>query len=484
MAFSKNPAISTYQTKKLPLAAEFNPRGTTATTDTVLINCYLEMLKSKTTNEQTVAIRKRNGSSVLVALAGANIRGWHFWEDRNKLYVAVDRNLSIYSMPGGTLDTTINNVYPTAATTGEVGFTEFLYDDGSVKLVTTDGTTLSTVDTSNTVVACVDADMPVHLPQLVYLDGYLFLVKVDSADLYNSDLNNPLSYDPAGFISSELIPDRATYLAKLNNYLLLFGNDSIEYFWDVANAAPDSPLQRNDTPLKQVGLVGGLSNWTNKVIFVGDANHTQPDVFILEDFKIESLGTDFIRRALATSSSTLKAGIISMDGRDFYVLNNGTYTFVLDLETKLWSTWNWGGNSFAFSRGMTIRAGSNVKTIFTRTGNANCFQLDSSLYQDNGTVIICTWQSNNQDFETYDQKVCHRFVVVADRGSGSNLISLSWSDDDFQTFSTPISIELNQERPSLYRLGRFRRRAFKLTHSADMPLRIKELVVDLNMGQT
>jgi hypothetical protein len=94
------------------------------------------------------------------------------------------------------------------------------------------------------------------------------------------------------------------------------------------------------------------------------------------------------------------------------------------------------------------------------------------------------WQSGNQDFDSYDQKVLYRFIVVADRGAGSNPVNLSWSDDDFQTFSTPVSIELNQERPSLYRLGRFRRRAFKITHTANMPLRIKELVVDLNMGQT
>jgi hypothetical protein len=483
MAFSKNPAVSTYQTKGVPLASEFNPRGSVPTTDATYTNCYLEMTKNKTTGEQTIALRKRNGSSVLVAFPGINIRGWHFWEDRSKLYVAVDRNIYIYAMPAGTLETTITDVYPTAATTGEVGFTEFLYDDGSVKLVTTDGTTLSTIDTAGNGVACVDADMPVHLPQVVYLDGYIFVVKVDSADLHNSDLNNPLSWEAAGYISSELIPDRATYVAKLNNYILLLGNKSVEYFWDVANEAPDSPLQRNDTPLKQTGLVGGLVNWTNKIIFVGDNNDTQPDVFLLEDFKIESLGTEFIRRALAASSTTLKAGVLSMDGRDFYILNNGTYTFVLDLETKLWHLWNWGGSGFDFSKGMTIRAGSSVQSLFILTSNANCYKFDASLYQDVSTAITTTWQSGNQQFDTYDQKVLYRFVVVADRGAGSNAITLSWSDDDFQTFSTPISIELNQERPSLYRLGRFRRRAFKITHTANMPLRIKELVVDLNMGQ-
>lgn len=485
MAFSKNPAVSTYQTKNVPLIAEFNPRGAVPTTDQLLVNCYTELLTNKVLQENKATIRKRNGSSLLVTFPGTNIRGWHFWEDRSKLYVAVDRNVYIYAMPAGTLEITVTDIYPPPTdTTGEVGFTEFLYDDGTVKLVTSDGTTITTIDSSDNLVTGSDLDMPVHLPQIVYLDGYLFMVRADSADLVNSDLNDPLSYDPAGTITSELIPDKATYLAKLSNYLLLFGNNSIEYFWDAANEAPDSPLQRNDTPLKQTGLVGGLVNWTNKVIFVGDANHTQPDVFILEDFKIEALGTEFIRRALAASSSTLKASILSMDGRDFYVLNNGTYTFTLDLETRLWHTWTWDNSNFALSRGMTIRAGSTVKSIFVRTGAAGCYQLDSSLYQDSGTTITTTWQSNMQTFDTYDQKMCNRFVVVADRGSGSNTVAVSWTDDDFQTYSTPISIELNQERPSLYRLGRFRQRAFKLTHTANMPLRIRELVVDLNMGQT
>ena len=337
MPFDRTPSISTYQTKQLSLVAEMNSRASTPTKDVDYLNCFPEQLKNKTTKQQDISIRKRSGCTTLAILAAGTIRGVYFWEDRAKAYVVIGDDIAIYSMPGGTLDTTLTSVFGTS--TGEVGFTEFLYEDGTVKLVVTDGTTLSTIDTANTVVAGADADMPVHLPQIVFLDGYLFMVKVDTADLYNSNLNAPLAYTAGDFISSEMIPDRATGVDKLNNYIVLWGNNSIEYFWDAANAS-GSPLQRNDTPIKLVGLVGGIAHHGNKIYFVGDVNHSEPSVFVLEDFKITPLGNEQIRRFLTGAvASSIYANIISTDGHDFYVLHNGSYTFALELETGLWTRW-------------------------------------------------------------------------------------------------------------------------------------------------
>ena len=480
MAFTKNPSVSTYQTKGVNLLGELNARGTVLGTDVDYQDCYPEIIKNQDTKEQSVFIRKRNGFESFISV-GASIRGVFYWEDQSKLFVATGHNIKVYSIPTGTLSTTLTNIFPTT-TSGDIGFTLFLYEDGIVKLVVTDGTTLSTVDTSNTVVAGADVDMPVHYPSLVFLDGYLFLVKTNSADLYNSDLNDPLAFSVDGFISAESIPDRATKVIKMNNYILVFGNDSIEYLWNAANEAPGSPLQRNDTPVKLTGLAGGIAQLGSKVFFVGDVNNSQTDVFLLEDFKITSIGTEFIRRFISSSTTFLYSGCISMDGRDFFVLNTGAVTFVYDIEAKVWHRWTWRGNTTldAFFP-MTLKSGDTPISLFVRI--TSIYKFSPTLYQDAGGSTAVQIVTNNHDFDMYDQKFMSRLTVVADKPTASNTLSVSWSDDDYQTFNTPVTLDLYQERPSINRLGRFRRRAFKFIHTANLPLRIKQVNVDLNLGQ-
>jgi len=204
MAFDKTPATSTYQTKQISILSEINSRAASVSTDVDYLNCYPEIIKNKTTQEQKVAIRKRKGCSALVTTPNTTTRGVYYWEDQSKLYVAQSDDVLVYNMPAGTLATTLTAVFPTT-TSGDVGFTEFLYDTGEIKLVVTDGTTLSTIDSSNVVVASGDADMPAHIPQPVFLDGYLFIVKTNTADLYNSNLNDPLAYTAGDFISSGIV---------------------------------------------------------------------------------------------------------------------------------------------------------------------------------------------------------------------------------------------------------------------------------------
>ena len=85
------------------------------------------------------------------------------------------------------MSVTLSN--PFSTTSGIVGFCLFLYDDNTSAVIATDGTTLIKIDSSNVVTTCVDADMPVHIPNPIFLDGYLFVAKADSADIYNSNLN-------------------------------------------------------------------------------------------------------------------------------------------------------------------------------------------------------------------------------------------------------------------------------------------------------
>lgn len=484
MPYSKQPSISTYQTKEISLIGEMNSRYGDPTKDIDYLNCFPEMIQNKSTKEQYTYLRKRSGTIAAFTLTNPTTRGIHYWEDQDRLYVAQGHDILIYTISTLTLLTTLVNVFPTT-TIGLVGFTEFLYSTGIVKIVATDGTTLSTIDSANVVVASVDPDMPIHIPQPIYLDGYLFIVKLGAADLYNSDLNDPLSYTPGNFISSELLPDTVVGVARLNNYIVLFGSDSIEYFWDAANAT-GSPLQRNDTPVKLTGFTGQMAQLGNKIYFVGDNDNSESNVFVLEDFKMTPLGTEPIRRFLTNYASTIKYGnIVSIDGHDFYVLSSNIYTYALELETNLWHRWGYQNTNF-FNIQFAINCQNGIQYIplIFRFGIAQVLQFNPSIYQDNSAAMSVIAVLSNEEFETYNQKYMYRLTLWADKPTASSPVLVQWSDDDYQTFNTGLTVDLFQEMPCIRRMGRFRRRVIKLTHTANQPLRYKSLEADINMGQS
>ncbi len=85
---------------------------------------------------------------------------------------------------------------------------EYLFDTGSTKIVAADGARVITIDSSNVVVTGASPDQPAGFePHVMFLDGYLFMVKAGTSDIYNSDLNDPLAYTAGSFISAEMVGD-------------------------------------------------------------------------------------------------------------------------------------------------------------------------------------------------------------------------------------------------------------------------------------
>jgi hypothetical protein len=366
----------------------------------------------------------------------------------------------------------------------------FQYSVGDSKVVATDGTTPSgmvTIDSSNVVVTNVDADMPAHIPHPVYLDGYVFVAKVGTADIYNSTLDNPLAWTAGDFITAEMEADNLIRIAKINNYIVAFGRNSIEYFWDAA--ATPSPLQRNDTPIKINTYLAGFSQFGNRLFYIGVNEGGQPDVYVLKDFAIEEVGSPTVSRYLNSNNAVLaswEAGIMSSKGHTFYVINAGTQkSYVLDVDTKLWSSWAWKTDTyFPLTNAIGITNQTNSYTYFTiGSADSTIYKFNDTTYQDNGTTFTCTVTTEASDFGTLNRKTMRRLALIADRPSSNQNISVSWSDDDYQVFSTPRNVNLNQDLPCLYNLGWFRQRCFKLSYTANDNLRLQDMEVEINKGR-
>lgn len=482
MAFDRTPSQSTYQTKIIKLINQWETRDKSGTKDNDTINCYYELVKNRSSQDNEYYVTSRDGTTVYPHNVGStNIRGIHYWEDLDKLFIAHDALITIVTGSTGAFITTITPGF--AAGTTEVGFTEFNYDTGVVKVVVTDGTVLGTIDSSNVFAASMDVDLPVpHQPFPVFLDGYLFIIHSGTADIFNSDLNNPLAYTAGNFITAEMLPDTLIRIARLNNYLVAFGSMSIEYFWDAANPT-GSPLQRNDTPVKLIGYIGGLANYGNKLFFVGNTDSTVPELFMLEDFKIESLGIPPLRRYIAPFFISTGA-TLSFGGHDFYVLNMGTLTYIVDIETKLWTRLSYkqiGSFPIKFSVAIPL-SGYGTSSLVVQSGSASMSTFRADTFYDDGVDFTPTIITDNEMFESYRKKFVGKISVIADRPTNSSYVTVYWTDDDYQTWSTGRQIPLNQDYPRLNAAGSFRRRAHKLIHTGNARFRVQRLELDVNMG--
>jgi hypothetical protein len=486
MAFTKAPENNTYQTKLVSLLKEQNDRGINATKDVDYQNVFFEIINNKEAQDQRYFIQKRSGCTEYVAaVAGTTIRGMHYNEDFRKLYYVIGSTLYVWNVTSGALTTSIPAFFGTSS--GDVAFCDYLYDTGTAVVVITDGTTLKMISSTQVVTTCADADLPAHIPSLAFLDGYIFLIKNGTSDIYNSDLNDPMSWTPGNFITAEIAPDDARKIVKLNNYLVVFGSGSIEYFWD-AGVASGSPLQRNDTPVKLNGYIGGLAQWGNNIFFVGNNKEGQPDVFMLEDFKMDTIGDTTITRylqGLATTYSTWKGSIVGIDGHHFYVLNAGESTYVYDIGTKLWGRWAFQQtDAFKMLFCVNTKVAADYRSIFAIAGTTALYSFDSTVYKDNDVNFTCHGITASEEFDTMNRKQMYRLTVWADRPTFDSQMSIYYTDDDYQTFVGPRNVQLNSDLPAIHQLGTFRKRAFKWSYTSASPMRIRAFEVDINKGQT
>lgn len=488
MAFTKQPTVSTYQTKTIPLMSEYSSRAVGFAKDPDFVNVFFEVTKNKTTKEDAYDIFMRPGTTAFSnTFQSNNVRLVYFWERENKFLVFVDNDIQIVSGTTGSIVTTVTNVF--VGSTPTVGCTEFLYDSGVVKLVFTDGSVLKTIDNAWSVSASATGLPGAMYTDLVFLDGYIFALSGTTFDVYNSNLNDPLTWTAGDFISPEMVPDLATNIAKLNNYLVVFGASSIEYFWDAANAT-GSPLQRNDTPVKFNGFLSGLAQHGNKICFIGNNTEGEPSVFMLEDFKIKELGNESLRRQLAGEVqgtaliySDWKGVIAAINGHVFYLVSTLTKTYAIDLATGLCTRWAYaGGTTFTVTFAGNAKGPAYYNPVIYISGLSKLSIFDNTLTTDVLVEYTVTLITHNEDFDSFNTKSVNRLTICGDRPTVTTNVSVSWSDDDYQTYSTAQTVNMNQDIPCLYDLGPFRRRAYKLTLTPTQPFRMRYLELNINMG--
>ena len=460
---------------RIPLVGGLESRSSSASKDQFIYNLMPEVQKDKNTDSTRSYLIKRPGLTLntTVAASPGIDRGIYYW------------NSKLWSIYGSAVyqDTTLTGT-TLNTTTGRVGFVEC---SGANKyLFFCDGTDGYYINTSNTITKITDAQFPTpHVKTPVYLDGYVFVAKSGTGEIYNSALEDPSKWDNE-LIDTEMYPDDVSALARQGGQVLAFGRMSTEFFYDQANVST-SPLGRTEGQSFQFGTCApyGIISMDQYLIAPIQSESGGRSIVIFKGFECKPISTEYVDRILdaeGTSIVNAKGIMLKTNGHFLYILSLTSRTLVYDLEHQYWSEWstNSSGSHAKFS--CRHCADKQTGQIVLQHSDGKTYFLDPTVYTDNGTSILCEGTTDKFDQNTMSRKFGHGVYWVADDPGSATTLSFRWSDDDYQTWSSWKTVDLHS-RPYFPRMGAFRRRAFNYTCSTNVPLRLECIeLVDLTTG--
>lgn len=120
------------------------------------------------------------------------------------------------------------------------------------------------------------------------LNGYIFVCV--AGDIYNSDLDLPDSWNTTDFISTEIYPDPVVALGKYKNYLVAFGENTIEFFYDAANTS-GSPLARQEGIIHNIGCIGqaAVCELEDRLFWISQSGSTYYSVWEMDKFEAKKI---------------------------------------------------------------------------------------------------------------------------------------------------------------------------------------------------
>lgn len=497
MAFTNSPTNSTYKTidvefDSMPFyrAGAMVPRR-----DPTIINMYYDRV-SQENKQRLVRLKKRPGLvnsdySLFRDSISSPVRGSFFDPDQNAMYWAIDNKVLCWSPDTSGVVTIVTSSLVTSS--GYVGFCSYLKSDNTRYICFTDGTDLWIHDyVAATCNKVTDVDLPTpHEPSPIYIDGYLLLIKKNTSDIYNSDLDNPFSWTSDNFISAEINSDWGKKLYKVKNYVAALGTNSIEFFYNDA-IETGSPFSRNSSPVKTVGYITAGCQIGDEVFFIGQEDKNNIGVYVINNFKVEKVSNSIVERTIQSYSnaSNAKSDVvlnvdgycISVDGHTFYAFETTETTWVYDLNNKFWYEWRRVGNT-----PMRLEATWNSKngqTYVAVQGQSVISIITPLAYRDFNSNFNCIYITEEITAETTRWKLCNKISLKCSmfNNTGQSNAYISWSDNDWSdTGVTPRAINVFSSSPFITRCGRFRNRSFKIEYSDNYPFFITGLQLDLNV---
>ena len=484
-------------TLRIPLLGSMTTRDGTNTLsynlqkDQIFQDCDFQIVNNKVTGKVSTWVRARNDFKESDRPTGASGQGTcvYVWRGRA---VGVGAG-GVVSAFGSTNSTIYVGTASIGSITGQCHFmSEAMVGTTSTMLMISNFAAGGSnrawfYPESGALTEITDTDFPAkQTPALtmvgnfVSLDGFNFIMTFDG-QIWHSDSNSIANWSATSYVDAEDYPGVGVGLARHGRYVAAFKRKSIEFFQNTGNAA-GSVLSRVSDHTKQVGCESQYSIRAHGggIFFVGSEGG-RVGVYHLLSMEVNRISTPEVESLFsATSASESTLGIFTSYGKPYLVLmtSRGAATgYAYDLDSSLWHLWNFSVAPYAFDSYSFLGSDATMWSTFYVSLS------QQKVYVNDKTPVQASIQTGVLDFGSANRKTMTKIRLVGDKTTSSMPIAVSWSDDDYQNFSTPRNIDMSLANPQLMRCGTFRRRAFKFTGlgeaSTDRPARLEAIDVSI-----
>jgi hypothetical protein len=327
-------------------------------------------------------------------------------------------------------------------------------------------------------------------PGVVFLDSTVY-VATKAGRIYSSALTDPTTWGALDYVTAESEPDKIVGIGKHLNYVLAFGEWSIDFFYDNGNF-PGSPLSAAQSYKSEIGCANGDSivQFEQSIAWIGQSKAIGTAVYMMDGVTPAKVSTPYIERILGNSNfSDVKAFAFKFNGHMFYVLtlHDLNLTLVYDLHEKTWTQWTmWAADDITgiYSEQYfrpSYYAGINNQYYLLDDDTGQLYTLADTNYTDAGAPIYYRAVTDIIDSGTTKRKFYNRVEIVGDKIPAT--MKIRHTGDDYRTWSSYRSVDLNKGRPQIYQTGADRRRAWEFLCTDPQPLRLDSAEVDFTIGE-
>ena len=348
-------------------------------------------------------------------------------------------------------------------------------------------------------------------PQLALVQGWVFLdgtlyVMDEAGNIWGSaNLNSAVSWNVLNVISASANSDPGVALVKQLSYVVAMKTWSTQIFYDngANNPPPASPL----SPVPDAQLpwgcfsAGSVQSIDQTLIWMTSNQSVGPQIVRMDNLSASIVSTPSVDRILGQVGLLLgfpnygiTSTVVKLKGHRWYCLTllslNVTLVYDMDQPGKQWYIWTDASGNYWPITSMSYAPPSiqgTAKLPGLHLGqhliDGYVFQVDADYIfpNDAGSAVPVDIFTQNVDFGVNRIKQLSRMYFNGDQVPGSALLT-RFSDDDYQSWSDPVSIDLGIERPQLGDQGSFWRRAYWFRHVASTPFRVKSMDLQMDLG--
>ncbi len=247
----------------------------------------------------------------------------------------------LYTVVAGDVFTVNSGGTATQIGTIPIASTPVAFSDNGLQTILVDGARgyLHTYST-NVFGIITDPDFPNGTPHIEFQDQRFIGFKPDTQTFYISDLLNGASWDTLNFTSAESAPDDVNAIRVLNRELFVFGELSVEPYYDSGDA--DFPFSRVQGGVLEVGIEAphSLVKIGGRLIWLAHNRDGDDMVLMMQGYQPQRVSTHAIETLIRSSAAHHNAVAwgYERNGHHFYVLqfSDLAQSLVYDLTEQRW----------------------------------------------------------------------------------------------------------------------------------------------------